>query len=67
MLEPILTPTQVSRFLHFSPRSLKDPRFRRRIGLRAVKVGRALRFTEADVRRVLKPESLRPESNAAEK
>ena len=38
--------------LDVRPQSLRDPRFRQRIGLKAVRVGRALRFRITDLERL---------------
>lgn len=44
-----LTKLQTATVLGLSPNTVADPRWRRRVGLRAVRVGRALRFMESDV------------------
>ena len=53
-MEPTYTILELSQILKFSANSLKDPRFRQRVGLRGVNIGkRAVRFRESDVRRIL--------------
>lgn len=44
---------QVAYRIGVSPRTVEDPRWRVRVGLRAIKVGRTLRFRESDVLRFL--------------
>lgn len=44
---------QVADRLGLSPRTVEDPRWRVRVGLRAVRVGRTLRFRESDLVRLL--------------
>ena len=57
MIEQTFTVTELSKLLRLSRRSLNDPRFRKRIGLRGVRIGdRTLRFFEADVKDTLSPE-----------
>ena len=58
-METTYTIRELSQILKVSVYSLKDPRFRNRIGLRAIRIGkRSIRFRESDVRRILKPEKL---------
>ncbi len=54
MADRALTKKEAAARLGQSPRSLGDPRWRRRVGLRATRVGRSLRFLESDVERLLK-------------
>jgi hypothetical protein len=49
----LLTPDETATRLGISPRSLLDKRYRLRIGLPAVKVGRRLGFAEIDVERLI--------------
>jgi len=49
-----LTKDQAAMSLGASPNSLADPRWRRRVGLRATRVGRSLRFLESDVQSLLR-------------
>lgn len=56
MLEPTCTAKEVAALLRLSERSICDARFRQRIGLRAVRIGRSLRFLESDIRRILHPD-----------
>ena len=44
---------QVAHRLGVSPRTIEDPRWRLRVGLRAVRVGRTLRFRESDLLRLI--------------
>ena len=53
MHDRALTKEEAATRLGQSPRSLADPRWRRRVGLRATKVGRSLRFRESDLERLL--------------
>ena len=55
-MEPTYTIFELSQILKLSAKSLKDPRFRHRIGLRAVYIGkRSIRFRESDVLKILNP------------
>ena len=57
-MEKIYTIKEVSDILKFRVNSLKDPRFRARIGLRGVRIGKqSLRFLERDIKAILKPET----------
>lgn len=40
--------------LSVSPRSLSDRRYRVRLGLAAVKIGRRLTFSEADIEKIIR-------------
>ena len=53
MHDRALTKEEAAARLGQSPRSLADPRWRRRVGLRATRVGRSLRFLESDLVRLL--------------
>lgn len=53
-MENTYTIKELSQILKFSTKSLKDPRWRRRIGLRATRIGRSLRFLERDINDLLK-------------
>ncbi len=53
MHDRALTKEEAATRLGQSPRSLADPRWRRRVGLRATKVGRNLRFLESDLVKLL--------------
>ncbi len=53
MHDRALTKEEAATRLGQSPRSLADPRWRRRVGLRATRVGRNLRFLESDLVRLL--------------
>jgi hypothetical protein len=69
-IEALLTARQVAEALKISPRSVSDRRFRRRIGLQAVKVGGAVRFRASAVQGVMRPEleaSARPVKRPPEK
>lgn len=48
-----LTREETAQRLGLSPLSLFSAEFRARIGLRALKIGRCLRFRESDVDRIL--------------
>lgn len=48
-----LTKQAAAALLHMSPNSLADPRWRRRVGLRATRIGKSLRFLQSEVNRVL--------------
>jgi len=50
----LLTPEEVAEIFRLKPGSMRDPRVRLRIGLKAVRVGGSLRFRETDVERVIK-------------
>jgi hypothetical protein len=54
----LMTAKEVAEILRFSVRSINDPRFRRRIGLKAVKIGHSVRFTREDVVLVFQPRVL---------
>jgi len=56
MVQKVLTVENVSAVLGLSRRSIQDRRFRERIGLRGVKIGKSLRFLQVDVLKVIKPE-----------
>lgn len=61
-MEKIYTIKELSAILKFSANSLKDPRFRARIGLRGMRIGtQTLRFFESDVKDILKPETPIPQ------
>jgi len=49
----LLTADETASRLGISPRSLLDKRYRLRIGLPAVKVGRRVGFSELDVERLI--------------
>ncbi len=49
----VLTTAQAASLLAVSPKSLADARWRRRVGLRATRVGRSLRFLESELERLL--------------
>ncbi len=49
MNESVLTVKEAARFLRCSPRSLADPAWRQSVGLRAVRIGRAVRFLQSDL------------------
>jgi hypothetical protein len=48
-MDPVLTKEHAAQLLSLSPRSLADSRWRRRAGLRAVRVGGVLRFRHSDL------------------
>lgn len=52
-LDRARTCKQAAEILGVSPRSVSDRRWRRRIGLRALRVGGSLRFLETDLMKVL--------------
>jgi hypothetical protein len=52
-MDPVLTKEHAAQLLSLSPRSLADPRWRRRAGLRAVRVGGVLRFRHSDLLELL--------------
>lgn len=45
---------QAAERLSVSPRSLSDRRYRVRLGLAAVKIGRRLTFSEADIEKIIR-------------
>lgn len=49
----LLTADEAGQRLGLAPRSLLDRRFRLRLGLHGVKLGRALRFDEGEVERLI--------------
>ena len=53
MVDRGLTKEAAAALLSQSPRSLADPRWRRRVGLRATRVGR-MRFLESEVMKLLR-------------
>ncbi len=53
MHDRALTKEEAAARLGQSPKSLADQRWRRRVGLRATRVGRSLRFLESDLVRLL--------------
>jgi hypothetical protein len=53
MMEKALPKKEAAERLGVSPKSLADARLRRRVGLRAVRIGRSLRFLESELDRVL--------------
>ena len=50
--EPIFTVEEVARFLRVDEEKIANPTWRRAVGLPAIRLGRALRFRESDVRRI---------------
>jgi hypothetical protein len=55
----LLTVRRTADMLAYTPDSLRDPRVQERLGLRPIRLGRAIRFAEADVLRVMDPEAAR--------
>jgi len=53
-LDALMTIEDVAAALRLSPRTLRARRYREQIGLRGVRIGRALRFREADVAAVIR-------------
>ncbi len=49
-----LTKEEAAVVLGHSAKSLADPRWRRRVGLRATRVGSSLRFMESEIRGLLR-------------
>ena len=45
----VLTTDEAAQFLRCSPNVLRDPKWRRRIGLRAVRIGKSLKFLKRDL------------------
>ena len=45
----VLTTDEAAQFLRCSPNVLRDPEWRRRIGLRAVRIGKSLKFLKRDL------------------
>jgi hypothetical protein len=66
----LLDCTEVAERLKMTPRSVGDKRCRANIGLKAIKIGRLLRFSEEDVDRLIRKSRERlpaiPEENADE-
>jgi len=52
--EEVLTTDEAAQFLRCSSGALRDPDWRRRVGLQAVRVGKSLRFLKQDLLRFLK-------------
>lgn len=50
----LITPEEAADIFRLKPSSLRDPRFRQRLGLRAVRIGGSLRFRKEDVERIVK-------------
>ena len=48
-----LNKLEAGKILGQSPKTLADSRWRRRVGLKAIKIGRSLRFLHSDLRRLL--------------
>ena len=66
-MEPTYTVFELSQILKLSANSLKDPRFRHRIGLRALHIGkRSIRFRESDVLKILNPERVVEEKEGSQ-
>ena len=57
MQQPMMTANDVAEILRFSVRSILDTRFRRRIGLKSVKIGHSLRFRPDDVALILQTDT----------
>jgi hypothetical protein len=55
-VQRLLTAPQAAERLGLAPGTLRDVRVRRRLKLRAVRVGRSLRFSEEALARVVRPE-----------
>ncbi|MBI3988771.1 MAG: helix-turn-helix domain-containing protein [candidate division NC10 bacterium] len=53
MTDRALTKEEAAVFLGQSPNTLADRRWRQRVGLRATKIGKSLRFRESDLLRFL--------------
>jgi hypothetical protein len=49
----VFTTDEAAQFLKFPPGALRDPDWRRRVGLQAVRVGKSLRFLKKDLVRFL--------------
>jgi len=49
----VFTTDEAAQFLKFPPGALRDPDWRRRVGLQAVRVGKSLRFLKQDLIRFL--------------
>lgn len=54
MTKKALTKEEAARYLGLSPRSLADARWRNRVGMPAVKIGRSLRFLLSDLQKLIK-------------
>ncbi len=50
-MERLVLPDEVAAVLRIAPRTLYDRRWRRRVGLRAVKIGHVLRFSSSEIMR----------------
>lgn len=48
-----LTTKEAAALLRVTPRTLRDRRFRERVGLRPIYLGKRLRFRTADIKRLL--------------
>ncbi len=53
MSDRALHKVEAARLLGLSPKSLQDRRWRLRVGLKATRVGRCLRFRESDLLKLL--------------
>ncbi len=51
--DQVFTPDETAQFLKCSVNSLRDPAWRRRAGLHAVRIGRSLRFRKSDLLKFL--------------
>ena len=65
----VFTPERLALLLRLAPNTIRDERWRRRVGLRACRVGGALRFLRQDVeavfRRGREPDGRSPVPNEA--
>jgi hypothetical protein len=49
----VFTTDEAAQFIKYSPGALRDPEWRRRVGLQAVRIGKSLRFLRRDLIRFL--------------
>lgn len=50
----LISRSEAARRLNIKPSSLADKRYRARIGLQVVKIGRSVKFLESDIERLIK-------------
>lgn len=47
--QDVLTSEEAAQFIRYSPNVLRDPEWRRRVGLQAIRIGKSLRFLKRDL------------------
>ena len=49
----VFTADEAAQFIKYHPGALRDPEWRRRVGLQAIRIGKSLRFLKHDLLRFL--------------